>query len=654
MLGFKTLAEGVIRMDQFCRILDFQVLQKQMDVELELLPEGSGKDNKAAGPVARLSILQLSSTPVDHDHKIREHDFSDDDDEISSGEEEAADLSDSEPIRTKLPHTRHNLKQRFVSLLRRFRVPDSEGGRGADLDNPSDIQALFQELESLSCDEDSGAEQDTMSISSTPKPSLRPFFSSSRSLLDSNTLPYIETEKIEDKTCSGSEGNADICFTDPEAQSDPQTGSPPREQSGGSRKHTGDNDFANIMQELSERKSKLFRSSASSAKKKNSLSVSSEPAAETVVARKIFLESVSRLLPLEENALPESVVFLTGPESIIVPLSSRFGTQHKVFQPVSAIEVKSVLSALFNKIHKYCNNCAKPGTYVKLVLIGGDILVGWFVRPYVELLSSKPSEWLAYTRVYIVPLGNCNISRHLALLDSGYQTLFPNEQELKIDDLSQRLQRYLSSPLSAPVAQLPIGEAMLTCHDENSQLFIPFVSEVRVGPADLALSISVDLDDLICSSPPAPSLTPPSSPNVQARDSPWEPLELQLDYWQLPKFSDTTIKTDKTKQDGKTSLKAIFRGASGFADHTFWTQLMRLGKKKEKERDTEPRSQNVEGVSRLICSARASHTTPMKVYIDGVEFGGVKFFQLSSTWQTHVKVLTVALAGVPLASTEMN
>lgn len=39
---------------------------------------------------------------------------------------------------------------------------------------------------------------------------------------------------------------------------------------------------------------------------------------------------------------------------------------------------------------------------------------------------------------------------------------------------------------------------------------------------------------------------------------------------------------------------------------------MRLGKKKEKEKDTEPRSQNVEGVSRLICSARASHTTPMR------------------------------------------
>lgn len=46
--------------------------------------------------------------------------------------------------------------------------------------DPADIEDLFEELEDMS---DSGPEVDTMSISSTPKPSLRPFFSSSRSLL---------------------------------------------------------------------------------------------------------------------------------------------------------------------------------------------------------------------------------------------------------------------------------------------------------------------------------------------------------------------------------------------------------------------------------------------------------------------------------------
>lgn len=39
---------------------------------------------------------------------------------------------------------------------------------------------------------------------------------------------------------------------------------------------------------------------------------------------------------------------------------------------------------------------------------------------------------------------------------------------------------------------------------------------------------------------------------------------------------------------------------------------MRLGKKKEKERDSELRSQNVDGIARLICSAKAAHSVPMK------------------------------------------
>lgn len=119
MLGFKTLAEGVIRMDQ--------VLQRQMDIDLELMADSGGKE-KGNIPVARISVLQLCSTPVDQEHKNeRDRDFSDDEDEFSSGEEEPVDLSDSEPLR-KLPHTRHNLKQRFVSLLRRFRMVDTEEG----------------------------------------------------------------------------------------------------------------------------------------------------------------------------------------------------------------------------------------------------------------------------------------------------------------------------------------------------------------------------------------------------------------------------------------------------------------------------------------------------------------------------------------------
>ncbi|KAL1513885.1 hypothetical protein ABEB36_003225 [Hypothenemus hampei] len=680
ILGFKTLAEGVIRMDQ--------VLQKPLDLELDLIShDGGSKDKSTLGPWARLTIVQLSSTPVDQQEPKadREHYFSDEDDDISSMEEEVGDLSDCEPIRSKMPHTRHNLKQRFVSLLRRFRVPDTEGGRAADLDNPSDIQALFQELESLSCDEDSGGEQDTMSISSTPKPSLRPFFSSSKSLLDSSTVPYIETDKMGDeRTASGSDGNADnnLCFTELEIQFEGQTSSPPRDQI---KKLVDSEPSSNLMQELSEKKSKLFRTSASLAKKKNSLSASGGAYTELPVqeapVRKGFLEQISRLLPPEENALPECIVLISGPDHVASMISMRLTSlqsSFKVFQPTSALEVKAVLTALFGKIQKY-NSCAKLSSPLKMVLIGSDNLIGWYVRPYVETLSGKPSEWLSYIRIFIVPLGsgnNCGVARHLASIDAVYSAMFSPDIDFKPEEIAQKVIRYVSAAngtiSSAPLAHLPIAEAMLTCYDETSQLFIPFINEVRVGPAENALSVSVDLED--GSSLSAPSLTPPSSPNVQIRESPWEPLELQVDYWQIPKINDNIIKTEKekdksSKQDGKTSLKGVFRGIqafptsgggnSGLSINMHMTtkekkqKIMRLGKKKEKEKEAEPRSQNVEGVSRLICSARASQTIPIKVYIDGVEFHGVKFFQLSSTWQTHVKNLAVSLVGLSSANTEM-
>lgn len=83
-----------------------QVLQKPMDLELELMPESGAKD-KGPGPVAKVFVIQLSSTPVDQEHKTeRDRDFSDEEDEFSSGEEEVGELSDSEPLRSKLPHAR--------------------------------------------------------------------------------------------------------------------------------------------------------------------------------------------------------------------------------------------------------------------------------------------------------------------------------------------------------------------------------------------------------------------------------------------------------------------------------------------------------------------------------------------------------------------
>ena len=82
-----------------------------------------------------------------------------------------------------------NLKQKFIRLLKKFRVPDSEVFESeeqyqqaleqiaaSDNENDNDIEELFGE-DDIGGWSDNGKEFDEISISSTPKPSLRPYFS---------------------------------------------------------------------------------------------------------------------------------------------------------------------------------------------------------------------------------------------------------------------------------------------------------------------------------------------------------------------------------------------------------------------------------------------------------------------------------------------
>lgn len=278
------------------------------------------------------------------------------------------------------------------------------------------------------------------------------------------------------------------------------------------------------------------------------------------------------------------------------------------------------------------------------------------------------------------------IARHLSASDGGYASLFtseswPNICERAADgsapdvaEMSSRIGRYLNS--TGPVNNVPIGEAMVAYREKSgdedaSQTFVPFIAEVRVGCSEGGVS-SLELEEggspPARASPPAtpaphltaphlaahaPDLAPPLPMPLLART---EPLELQLDYWLVPgRQPDGT--------DSKVTVKASFRALHVTRQNahlciTYLTKekkqkIMRLGKKKEKTSEAEVgRAQTVDGVARLICSAKSSHNVPLKVYIDGTELNGVKFFQLSTQWQTHVKTFPVATCGAPLAPAE--
>ncbi|XP_017113557.1 phosphofurin acidic cluster sorting protein 2 isoform X4 [Drosophila elegans] len=918
ILGYKTLAEGIIRMDA--------VLQKSMDMIIELT--ASGKNGRPGTVVACLRAERVSSIPVDHDNKNnnsvlladRVAEYSDEDEEVefSSGEfnDEANELglirgyepkdprdynhpakhdmrkyrnklqrsgiedcalvghhpgsiqhhhpgvvvdSDSEfemkdksSSRAKFSRTislqQRNLKQKIVALLKRFKVSEElegeSGHRGtAALRGERDLDALFQELESLSCCEgdDSGPDMDSISVGSTPKPSLRPFFTNSRIMLHDNITgngadlnqllgggsgPGIAAADRGGNDSSGNEGNAG--YTDGQ-NSDPQN-SPPRDkdymrlQQMQQQQQQQLTPVSSVAASLgsgsvptpaqTEKRSRLFRTSSNTpgitgsagnsanaisasggGKRKHTLSLSSEPRSmlETCLSptnvepRKLLLDQLSRVFAGEDSAIPEVVTIISPPEALggsalLAKLVTLFANSFKpAFVPQNTAEVKAVLQALMAKIQKYCNSNAKPPHTVKVLLIGGDWLQGATLRHYVELMGVRPPDWLNHLRFYLVPVGgSCgSVARHLSQMDQAYAVMFGSDNwaqlceraaataaavsavttvnatalttnladaagvaKSDIAELVQRIQRYLLA--AGPCTQIPIAEAMVNYKDEDScQIFVPFVSDVRIGYLDAQASLDLEeitagsnaaatglgsgsasssaipigsqsspnVHGVVSGSPPQqqslgrispPLQTPPSSATSHRERNTSESLstpsslqqqtfsgalaaaeavELQVDYWPLVRPGEVHAKESKSGMSkgsdagGKNSIKSTFRNlqvwrlpqhAQQLGDMfngltvSFATkekkqkQIMRLGKKKDKERDLE-KEQCVEGVARLICSPKQSHPVPLRVYIDGTEWTGVKFFQVSSQWQTHVKNFPIALIGcTPMSCAELS
>ncbi|XP_076777087.1 phosphofurin acidic cluster sorting protein 2 isoform X2 [Arvicanthis niloticus] len=265
-------------------------------------------------------------------------------------------------------------------------------------------------------------------------------------------------------------------------------------------------------------------------------------------------------------------------------------------------------------------------------------------------------------------------------------------------DIVSRITQYISGANCAH--QLPIAEAMLTYKqkrkkhfhfdftlspdEESSQRFIPFVGVVKVGIVEPSSATSGDSDDaapsgssVLSSTPPSASTspaakeaspTPPSSPSVSGGlSSPSqgvgaELMGLQVDYWTAAQPADR--KRDAEKKDmptTKNTLKCTFRSlqvsrlpSSGEAAATPTMSMTVVTKeknkkvmflpKKTKDKDVESKSQCIEGISRLICTAKHQQNM-LRVLIDGVECSDVKFFQLAAQWSSHVKHFPICIFG---------
>ncbi|XP_077179097.1 phosphofurin acidic cluster sorting protein 1 isoform X4 [Paroedura picta] len=748
ILGYKTLAVGLINMAE--------VMQHPSEGALVLGLHSNVKD--VSVPVAEIKIYSLSSQPIDHEglkSKLSDRspdidNYSEEEEESFSSEQEGSDdplhgqdlfyeeedLRKVKKTRRKLTSTsaitRPNIKQKFVALLKRFKVSDEHVSREQIREVEEDLDELYDSLEMYN-PSDSGPEmEDTESILSTPKPKLKPFFegmsqSSSQteigSLNSKGSLGKDATSPMEasvgdkmkparSKNADDSlneadtlEGNEQDTFGDstatlviPEKIKTPMKTSKGELQSMASPSkmdsatHTPRQKRSTPLKERQLSKPLSERTNSSDSERSPDLGHS------TQIPRKVFYDQLNQIL-VSDAALPENIILVNAIDWQGQYVADLLQDQKRpVVCTCSTIEVQAVLSAILTRIQRYCNCNSSMPRPVKVVSVGGQSYLSAILRFFVKQLANKTSDWLSYMRFLIVPLGSHPVAKYMGSVDSRYGNMFQDSawRELfgKAEppvtepfDVVGRIVQYVSG--ASVTHQLPVAEAMLTCkhkfQDEDSyQKFIPFIGVVKVGLIEDSPAATGDGDDspvisltVPSTSPPSTSgltrdvtATPPSSPSmtsglavVGSPNSPYgDVIGLQVDYW-LAQPIEKKKEGEKKDASSKNTLKSVFRSVqvsrlpnsgetqpSGTMAMTVVTKEKNKKvptiflSKKPKEREVDSKSQMIDGISRLICSAKQQQTM-LKVSIDGVEWSDIKFFQLAAQWPTHVKHFPVGLFG---------
>ncbi|XP_075012737.1 phosphofurin acidic cluster sorting protein 2 isoform X13 [Calonectris borealis] len=416
------------------------------------------------------------------------------------------------------------------------------------------------------------------------------------------------------------------------------------------------------------------------------------------IPRKTVYDQLNHIL-VSDDQLPENIILVNTSDWQGQYLSD---VLQKHTLPVvctcSSADIQAAFSTIVSRIQRYCNCNSQPPNPIKIAVAGAQNYLSAVLRLFVEQLSHKTPDWLSYMRFLIIPLGSHPVAKYLGSVDYRYNNFF---QDLAWRDLFNKLEAQTTVPETPDVVsritqyiagancahQLPIAEAMLTYKqkspdEESSQKFIPFVGVVKVGIVEQSSATSGDSDDaapssssVLSSTPPSvspavkeASPTPPSSPSVTGSFSSSsqslgaELMGLQVDYWIAAPPMDR--KRDPEKKDPSTTkntLKCTFRSlqvsrlpASGEIATTPTMSMTVVTKeknkkvmflpKKTKDKEIESKSQCIEGISRLICTAKHQQNM-LRVLIDGVEWNDVKFFQLAAQWSSHVKHFPICIFG---------
>ncbi|XP_065660846.1 phosphofurin acidic cluster sorting protein 1 isoform X6 [Hydra vulgaris] len=691
ILGYKTLAVGYINMAQ--------VLQGWYSPKLNLF----AKDEKS--PVAVLTIGSLTSEPIDRDiHERRntiEHpNLSSDDDSYSSDVEDSAGEMEQLSGYTRQDLQRkvnsHNLKQRIIKVLfKKLKVTDEDFGhvqkelqrenlklQGNDyLFDDDDDEDEDDDIDDDDIDDDDDEEEednadymddedrqnysaflaDTMSIGSVQRPGLRPFFDQNKSSasLNTSTLTKEETKQLHKEITQSFIENSGEDSKEPSPSSDSDQGQKKNSKS------------IKQMVALSGKsgKDKIRRLSLKDNQSGNKVSVKHKTSVDLENCVKeglsVINDQVNAALGRDDN-IPDYILLIglndDHGQRTATKMMSRIGSV--IFTP-SNVEVQFTIAAVVNKFQKFCNRHSVSPPSIKIGLLGPESFICLVVTNFVEQFSQKRQEYQNYIKFLIIPTASFKIATYISQIDSKYKMLFMDSfwkkvfehdyfSESDFAEIERRIRHYLEH--SDSIHSIPIAEALITYKtpsSESSQLFIPFISEVRIGTCDTESNIDESLSsgekkDLTA---PSPRQETTESSRISTLQYPInETLDLLVDYWPIQSFAANQLqgKKEERKEANKLSIKSAFRTLSvlrlspGECDGLLFSANLKTRSKgvkrlmKPKDKDVEAKSTVSALVSKIVCTARSSGHT-FNVLIDGHEWTDVKFFSLSSQWPTHIK-----------------
>ncbi|KAG2467177.1 PACS1 protein, partial [Polypterus senegalus] len=649
ILGYKTLAVGVINMAE--------VMQHPTDGGQILGLHSNVKDVPVRA--AEISVYSLSSQPIDHE-----------DGHLQAGTK--AKFSDSDPV----DQTR---------------------------EVEEDLDLLYDSLEVYN-PSDSGPEmEDNESVVSTPKPKLKPFFEGMSHSSSQTEIGSLHSQKSQSRDHTSPEAEDEEQGVGDSSTRDINTDK--LASSGGKLSKAESQTIMSpskteCKQHRRPRSTSMKDRQNSKAQSDRTNSIDSESSPDSrlsaQVPRKSVYDQLNQILISDEH-LPESIILINTTDWQGQYLSEILQEQNQpIVSTCSAADVQAAFNTIVTRIQRFCNcNSQMPPT-IKVAVAGDQCYLSTILRSFVEQLASKTPDWLNYIRFLIIPFGSHPLAKYLSSFDSKFSNIFMDSSWREVFsrteppateniDVAARVSQYIAGATMSH--QFPISEAMLTYKqkspDEDScQKFIPFIGVVKVGIVEHNLGTSVDSDDAaICNvnlltSPPASSggnygkeiaSTPPPSPSVSigltgagSPGSGGEVMGLQVDYW-TSQGPDRKRDGEKRDMGIKNTLKSNFRSlqvsripSNGEVTPSATMSMTVVTKeknkkviflsKKPKEKELDSKSQVIDGISRLICTAKHQHTM-LKVSIDGVEWNDVKFFQLAAQWPTHVKHFPVGIFG---------